>query len=324
MTRSRKLAAVLGLALAPTVAVMAPTSAETPTVSITEAGRAEISRAEAAAAGRTEKVSRTEFLESQARQGNPVDAANLRSAVVDGATVLWERGVEVTRVRTARSGDVAEPVTEFSTESGPAAVAPVEASGTGLGVEGVTNRSGGSPNGGYCTTTIVSEQNLTQCFERFRVVYDGDANAWTYFYNRWASAKGEASTPDWKPRKIDIRSRPWDGKRNDFKVLKNYWPKATQNTCSTSSFSVGIKDFSVTVPVWNCEGVEPIFDATSITAGAEWSGGAVFDQRTEGVDFAMHFTTWNDKAAPMADYGYAKFCKWTDATCEGVLRKDGW
>ena len=34
-------------------------------------------------------------------------------------------------------------------------------------------------------------------------------------------------------------------------------------------------------------------------------------------------TTFN-KAAPMGEYGYAKFCKDTDANCEGVLRKDGW
>lgn len=329
MRLTRQLLATAVAAVATTFAggVAAAASAdEVPDIETTDARAAEIDAAAAAAPSADLLDAEDAFLVEQARAGNPIDSENVQSAEVDDALVIWEDGVDVTRVQTAETSGTDDAL-EMSTE-----IAPGEESvdsgvaDSGLGLDNVINRNGGSPNGGYCTTTIVSEQNLTQCFERFRIIYDNNPDRYTYFYNRWATAIGEDNPTnlfDWKPRKIDIRSRPWAGKRADFATLLNYWPRATTNSCATNSFSVGVKDFSATVPVWNCEGVTPVVNATSITAGAIWDGGYAFDQRSEGVDFAMAFTTFN-KPAPMGDYGYAKFCKSTDATCEGVLRKDGW
>jgi len=293
---------------------------------LTSADSAEI--AQASKQQKTKKVKKVEeaFILDQARQGNPIDSASLNSAEVDGAVVVWEDGVDVTAVDTATTQAESGPTVEMAVESVPAPeTTGAKVSGNGLGVEAMTGRSGGSWDGGYCTTTVVSSQTLTQCFERLEIINDGTSTRRTFFYNRWATATGDEVdwASDWKPRKIDIQSRPWAGKRGDFATLLNYWPKASQNTCSTNSFSVSVGNFGATIPVWNCEGITPEPNATDIKMGVIWSGGAVFDQRSEGADFAMSMTTFN-KAAPMGDYGYAKFCKGTDANCEGVLRKDGW
>ncbi|TGN62873.1 hypothetical protein EXE59_02120 [Nocardioides eburneiflavus] len=293
---------------------------------ITSADASEIQQAARQQKSKKAKDVEDAFILEQSRQGNAVDAASLSTAEVDGAVVVWEDGVDVTALQTATTEAESGPTVEMAVESAPADLAPAsKVSGNGLGVEAMTGRSGGSWNGGYCTTTVVSSQTLTQCFERLEIVNDGTSTRQTYFYNRWATATGQAVdwSTDWKPRKIDIQSRPWAGKRGDFATLLNYWPKSGQNTCSTNSFSVGVGNFSATVPVWNCEGITPEPNATNIKMGVIWSGGAVFDQRSEGADFAMAMTTFN-KPAPMGDYGYAKFCKNTDANCEGVLRKDGW
>lgn len=277
---------------------------------------------------------RDAYVSAQSRAGRLVDEVATSAAVVDGLSTVWERGVTVAnlQVRSARMPGETEPLAEdFLVESGGdpvAAAASAESSAVGVGLSGAYGVSYGNRLAGSCITTTSGTGNkLTNCYEKYAVTRDGNATYNYFFYNRWATAEGKDISfgLDYTPTRIDIRSRPWAGYGGRTDQLNDYRPRAGSSYCSTQSWSIGIASFSATVPIQNCEETNPIIDATARSAGVIYDQGAVFSGRVRGTDFSMIVAADGGETPVLADYNYAKYCRGTYATCDGVLRKDsGW
>jgi hypothetical protein len=333
--RTRSSLFVVGIMVTGTIGALTPPASaaqhdlRTSTVSLDGATLARAARHGGNAGERGRAVD--SYVRDQMRSGRLVDGADVRSAVVDGVSVVWDSPVTVDKVdvETASDGSSAGPVAEGLGTQGWVADEPDVLDGVsrGVGLTAVAGVRGGSRTSGYCVTTRSSTGNsLTSCYEKYRLTYATSTRDF-YYYNRWATATGTtANLVNWTTTRIDIRSRPWSGQANQVATLNDYWPRAGQNLCTASgSLGYSFQGFSASVPIQDCEDITPTPDATAKSMTVIYDQGAVFSGRSHGTEFGLTYATFKGKNPAYADYNYAKYCRGTYLNCDGVLRKDnGW
>jgi hypothetical protein len=280
----------------------------------------------------TTRVSKTNainaFLSAQARSGRLLDASNIKAAVVDGVSTVWESGLSLDSVQVDSVDDGGtEPAAQGVTVQAHALRDVVaESIAPSLGMENLIDRTGGNFLGGYCTTTTVNSNKLTSCFQKFKAAITTSRDY--YYYNRFATAEGHQISFgfDYSPTKIDVRSRPWSGTAGaGVAALADYWPRAGVKSCDDHSITISYGSLSGEMPIQDCDEVNPSPDATQKAMVVIYDQGSVFSGRVHGTDMSFVYSTFKGMNPAYADYTYAKFCRGSYANCDGVLRKDsGW
>ena len=324
------------VATIPSAAMAAPGDTGGSDSHVTKVSKAELV---AASANSKDAASRAEaksaYLDQQARSGRLVDGQHIKSAVVKGATVVWDDGVNVDGLTFAPMSGADGNVDgqELILESSPnvSAATGGSTSTTGLGLDVTSGLRGGTRVSGSCVTTTVNGDDATTCFAKYKATYVSTSYNY-YYYERWATGVARPATTwaiAYTPAIIDIRSRPWAGSSaaTHTKQLNDYWPRGGSVGC-TQSGSVGYSaaGVSMTVPLQDCNTTTPIPDATSKTMGVIYDQGSFGSGQSKSAEFGMTVALDKGYVANMADYTYMKFCRpYLCQNQSGNLRKDaGW
>lgn len=253
------------------------------------------------------------FLEDQARAGVLWDTAEVSAATLGrGTDVAFSNNVSPTSIQSAVVEQSAgHTTTELQAiadlvESSGAKAQPFRAGSDSL--QGVSGQVSGSYDGGALTVQVEGDK-LTSAWERYQVREAKDDRK-IFYYGHWATAVGKVvdNGYDHTPGVIDIRSRPKVGRKDDFKNMRNYWPKEAGAQCDDYTVGIGILGFSASLPLGNCEGFVPDPDATNFLMKNVWSAGACRDSRSEYVDLGMAVDIKPTiSTAVLSDYSYARF-----------------
>lgn len=270
------------------------------------------------------------YVQAQAQEGRLLDDSAVAVANIGGGTATWERGSTIAELRSSRydtrEGSMKGAMAELAILADEDSAAP---SGTGavsgMGL-GIAQYSGGTRLSSYCQTWTVNGSSVTACQQKFKPDSDGSSTRDYYLYNRYGTAVGDDAIPtDWKVVKFDMRSRPRAG-TSTTKGMSGYFPSDSSQLCNEgSSVTLGVGTLSLTIPLTPCGSKSPIPNATTMTMGLIYDSGAIFSDRTKGLDYEQEVWAYQGQAAPnLGFYNYAKFCYLTLLTCSGTKGLDGW